>query len=206
MEIENFDDGVEGAAYHDLSADNQGGKYRSTGIDIELNSEQPLSAPGYNVGYAFAGEWLAFTPSPWRRAAPTMSAFESHLTAEELGTFHIEVDGVDRTGPLTVPNTGGWQKWVTIRAGGVTLNAGQQLWRIVLDSNGESTAVGNFNWFRVTPTWPAEASSPYGGIAPTLLGYDGRLHIEDFDEGGEGGWLSRFDAGQRGGSIPADRR
>ena len=35
------------------------------------------------------------------------------------GTFHIEVNGVDKTGPLAVPNTGGWQTWATIRKIGV---------------------------------------------------------------------------------------
>lgn len=65
------------------------------------------------------------------------------------GTFHIEVNGVDKTGRLTVPNTGGWQTWTTIQKSAVTLSAGPQVWRIVVDTNG-ATAVGNFNYVRVT--------------------------------------------------------
>jgi len=35
-------------------------------------------------------------------------------SAGQGGTFHIEVDGVDKTGPLTVPDTRGWQSWGTV--------------------------------------------------------------------------------------------
>jgi hypothetical protein len=66
------------------------------------------------------------------------------------GTFHIEVNGVDKTGPLTVPNTGGWQTWSTVRKAGVSLSAGSQVWRVVMDKAGASGAVGNFNYITVS--------------------------------------------------------
>ena len=75
------------------------------------------------------------------------------------GTFHIEVDGVDQTGRLTVPNTRGWQTWVTIRKSGITLRAGSQVWRVVMDTNGTTGAVGNFNYFKVALSTP---TTPYG--------------------------------------------
>ncbi len=66
-------------------------------------------------------------------------------SAGEGGTFHIEVNGVDKTGPLTVPNTGDWQTWTTVQRAGVSLTAGTQVWRLVMDTNGATSAVGNFN-------------------------------------------------------------
>jgi hypothetical protein len=60
------------------------------------------------------------------------------------------VNGVDRTGPLTVPNTGGWQTWSTLRTTGLSLSAGTQVWRVVMETNGATGAVGNFNWFRIS--------------------------------------------------------
>ena len=36
----------------------------------------------------------------------------------------INANGVDKTGPLSIPNTGGWQTWGTVRKTGVTLAAG----------------------------------------------------------------------------------
>ena len=65
------------------------------------------------------------------------------------GTFHIEVNGVDKTGPIAVPNTGGWQAWRTITKTGVALSAGVQVIRLVLDTNGAKGLTGNFNWMAV---------------------------------------------------------
>jgi hypothetical protein len=65
------------------------------------------------------------------------------------GTFHIEVNGANLTGPMSVPNTGGWQIWSTVRKTGVALTAGPQVWRLVMDAKGASTSVGNFNSIRV---------------------------------------------------------
>jgi hypothetical protein len=62
------------------------------------------------------------------------------------GTFHIEVNGSDKTGPLTIPNTGGWQQWQTVTKTGVSLSAGVQAVRVVLDSNGPIGFVGNLNY------------------------------------------------------------
>src|SRR5690606_34569017 len=71
------------------------------------------------------------------------------------GTFHLDVNGVDATGPLTIPNTGGWWTWTTIRKTGVRLNAGLQVIRLALDANGSTTFVGNINWFRFSTSGTA---------------------------------------------------
>ncbi len=67
------------------------------------------------------------------------------------GTFHIEVNGTDVTGPITVPSTGGWDTWTTVTIPSVWLNSGEQVWRVVMDSNGYGGATGNINWISVTP-------------------------------------------------------
>ena len=51
-EAEKFDNGGEGVAYHDTTAGNAGGQYRSTDVDIRA-----ASSGGYNVGWIAAGEW-----------------------------------------------------------------------------------------------------------------------------------------------------
>jgi hypothetical protein len=66
------------------------------------------------------------------------------------GTFHIEVNGIDKTGPVTIPNTGGWQQWQTLTKTGVSLNAGVQVLRVVLDTNGPINFVGNLNYIDLT--------------------------------------------------------
>ena len=135
------------------------------------------SGGGYDVGWVFAGEWLNYTVTV--ASAGTYDLEFRVASAGAGGTFHLEVNGVNKTGGLTVPNTGGWQTWTTIRKTSVTLGAGQQVWRLVMDTNGASTAVGNFNYFRAT----GSSSTPYGGVATSL---PGTLEAENFDEGGSG--------------------
>jgi hypothetical protein len=174
VEAEEFDDGANGSAYQDNSAGNSGGQYRSTDVDIETTFD---SDGGYDIGWVFAGEWLNYTVSV--AAAGTYDLEFRVASAGNGGTFHLEVNGVNKTGSLTVPNTGGWQTWTTIRKTSVSLSAGQQVLRLVMDTNGATTAVGNFNYFRAT----ASSSIPYGGV-PTAL--PGTLQTENFDDGGSG--------------------
>jgi hypothetical protein len=56
---------------------------------------------------------------------------------------HVEFDGIAESGPITLPNTGSWQAWQTISVP-VTLTAGQQIMRIVIDKGGL-----NLNWMNV---------------------------------------------------------
>ena len=154
IEAENFDVGAAGAAYLDASPENSGGQYRTTGVDIEGASGD---GGGYNVGWMFAGEWLVYTVNV--ASAGTYDIEFRVASNGSGGTFHVEIGGVDVTGPLTVPNTGGWQTWTTIRKTALNLNAGQQVWRVVMDSNGSTTAIGNLNWIRIgSPSSPSNAT------------------------------------------------
>ena len=146
LQFENFDDGGSGIAYADTSTGNAGGKYRATDVDIETTSD---TGGGYDVGWVFAGEWLKYTVN-----VTTAGVYDLDFRVASGGTggtFHIEVNGANVTGPISVPTTNGWQTWQTIRVpAGVTLAAGTQVWRVVMDTNGPSTAVGNFNWLKAT--------------------------------------------------------
>jgi hypothetical protein len=145
LQLENFDEGAAGAAFADTSLGNLGGQYRATDVDIETTSD---TGAGYSLGWVFAGEWLRYSVNV---ATAGIYDIDVRVASGGVGgTFHIEVNGVDKTGPIAVPNTGGWQTWRTIRAPGVTLGAGAQVWRLVMDTNGPTTAVGNFNWLTAT--------------------------------------------------------
>ena len=71
-------------------------------------------------------------------------------SASAGGTVRVEVDGVDATGPITVPNTGGWQVWTTIRKAGIVLQSGPHRIRLVFVSAGPE-GIGNVNYLRVIP-------------------------------------------------------
>jgi hypothetical protein len=192
IQFEDFDAGGGGLAYGDASPGNSGGAYRTTDVDIQATTD---AGGGYNVGWVSAGEWLNYTVNV--ATAGTYDVYVRVASAGTGGTFHIEVDGVDKTGRLTVPNTRGWQTWTTITKSAVTLNAGSQVWRVVMETNGTTNAVGNFNYFKLTPSVP---SGPYGGTAAVL---PGTIQAENFDDGGARSGYTDTTAGNAGGKYRA---
>ncbi|MDQ3687364.1 MAG: carbohydrate-binding protein [Acidobacteriota bacterium] len=97
IEVEHFDDGGEGIAYHDNSPGNaNGATYRSpTDVDVWDGG----------IGYVYAGEWLEYTINVG--ASGTYTVEVSVAAPGGGGVFHIEVGGVDKTGAMVVPATGG---------------------------------------------------------------------------------------------------
>ena len=156
IEAENFDDGGEGIAYHDLTAGNSGGKYRATDVDIEATSDV---GGGYSLGYVVGGEWLKYSVSVATTSSYTIEARVASPGAG--GIFHVEVDGVDATGPLAVPNTGGWQTWASVAFAGIPLTAGPHVLRLVADTNGAGGWFGNVNFLR----WTVSSSD---NVAPVV--------------------------------------
>ena len=57
------------------------------------------------------------------------------------GVFHLELDGSDVTGPIQVPNTGGWFRWGAVQTTDIPLPAGNHILRLALDS-GPAGGVG----------------------------------------------------------------
>jgi subtilisin family serine protease len=161
IELENFDNGGEGVAYHDLTSGNTGGQYRQTDVDIEATGD---AGGGYDVGWVAAGEWLKYTTS-----VTTTGSYKLELRVATTGTggiFHLEVDGADATGALILPGTGGWQTWRTIALDGIPLTAGVHVLRLAFDANGTTGWVGNFNWMRWSPSAPGNAPPSIQITAP----------------------------------------
>ncbi len=175
IQAEDFDEGAEGAAYHDTGRGNNGGAYRPTDVDIQTTTD---GGGGANVGWIAAGEWLEYTVAVASAGTYRLDARVASTGAG--GTFHIELDGVNKTGPLTIPNTGGWQAWRTISQA-VTLAPGAHVLRVSFDTNGATGAVGNLNYLRITgPT--GGGPTPFGGTPRAI---PGTIQAEDYDEGGE---------------------
>jgi hypothetical protein len=144
VEFENYDAGGMDVAYYDTTASNAGAVYRSNAVDIQASTD---AGGGYNIGWTVAREWLKYTV---KVSAAGTYAFDVRVASKGAGgKFHIEVNGVDKTGPISVPDTAGWQVWTTVTKTGVALAAGQQVVRVVMDTNGVSGSVGNFNWFAI---------------------------------------------------------
>jgi PKD repeat protein len=136
IQAEDFDNGGQGVAYNDTTAGNSGGAYRATDVDIEASP-----AGGYDVGWVVAGEWLNYSVNVASAGSYTVT-FRVAVPGQG-GTFHLEMNGANVTGPMTVPSTGDWQTYATVSQT-VTLAAGPQVARLVMDT-APASYVGNFD-------------------------------------------------------------
>jgi alpha-L-fucosidase len=129
IEAEDFDNGCLGDAYYDRDENNSGGQYRPhSGVDIEA-----CSNGGYNVGWTFAGEWMAYTVTVSKSA--TYQVILHVASASDNSKLHLECEGVDLTGPVSIPNTGAYQKWDVVKKT-IKLSAGQHLLKVLVDNDG----------------------------------------------------------------------
>jgi hypothetical protein len=65
-------------------------------------------------------------------------------------TLHVEIDNVDVTGAVTLPNTGAYTTFNTVTVPGIPLSAGTRVMRVVMDGT------MNVDWF----AWTAVACTP----------------------------------------------
>ncbi len=132
IEAENFNGGGEGIGYHDLTSGNTGGAFRlGEDVDIEATGD---SDGLYNVGWIDAGEWIEFDINA------TASSGEYELdfrlaSPSGAGSLHVEIDGVNITGTVNAPNTGGWQSYATVSVP-ASISPGSHSLRIVFESAG----------------------------------------------------------------------
>src|SRR5205823_1711328 len=132
---------------------------------------------GYVVNNFETGEWLAYTINV---AASALYGIEIRAASGfSNSAFHVEIDGVNVTGTVTVPNTGGWSAFQWVGKQGVTLAAGIHVLKIVSDQQ-----YFDLNSIQVTATPTATTlTTPYSG---TPIAIPGTFEAENFDRGGEG--------------------
>ncbi|MFZ4261988.1 carbohydrate-binding protein [Sphingobacterium sp. HJSM2_6] len=104
-----FDIGGPGRAFNDDAANpiNDDSYRRSKGdagsfaVEIEGN--------GNNLGFVNTGEWYQYTIQVENAG---VYLYDSHLSANGVGSYYIDVDGVNTTGSIDVPNNGSWSSWL----------------------------------------------------------------------------------------------
>ena len=197
IEAENYDKGGEGVAYHDTTAGNSTGAYRSDDVDIRPTSD---SSGGYNVKSVRAGEWLAYSVTI--ASAGTYSLDIREASSGGGGTVHVTVDGTDVSGAIVLPDSGGWDTWRTVTKSGITLPAGAHVVRLVVDANGSGGTAADINWLAFSGAAPpAATSTPYTG-SPVAV--PGRIEAENYDNGGEGVAYHDTTGGNAGGLYRND--
>jgi hypothetical protein len=133
FQVEDYNSGGQQVGYSDTTAGNASGKYRTDDVDIQSCSD-PTSTPCYNVGYIAAGEWLKYDVEV---ASTGDYAFTVRAATPNTGRrMRIEVDGVNVTGSITLPITGGYQEWGNVASGPVRLEAGPHQVRVFAETSG----------------------------------------------------------------------
>ncbi len=126
---ENYTTGGEEITYHDTDDINEGEIYRHDGVDIE-----PCSDGNANIFSIKAGEWLDYHLN-----VPTTTTykFEFRMSSPQgNGKFHVKVDGVDKTGSISIPKTGSFQTWTTFSVSNIALTQGTHVFRFYMEEEG----------------------------------------------------------------------
>ncbi|MDP3643879.1 MAG: sialate O-acetylesterase [Bacteroidota bacterium] len=141
-----YDEGGEGVSYHDLTANNDGdGIRKEQGVDTEFR------LPEGTIGGIASGEWLEFTVDVLQDGNYTFEIL--FATAGRYGKFHIELDGVDKTGQVSVASTGSYSNFSAKTVSGIALKKGVQVMRIYFDY-----AEYNLGTITVTREIPSETT------------------------------------------------
>jgi hypothetical protein len=186
IQAENYDLGGEGVAYHDVDATNNGGAYRTDGVDIEATTD---AGGGYDVGWTEPGEWLNYTVNVATTGSYTLQLRVASINSGK--SFHIAMDGANVSGSIAVPNTGGWETWQTVTVNNVSLTSGQHIMQIYMDTDGF-----NINYLVFNPTAAysvtiqAEAySNMFGVQTETTTDVGGGLDVGWIDTGD---WMAYY--------------
>ncbi|MGE3275492.1 MAG: carbohydrate-binding protein [Vicinamibacterales bacterium] len=197
IQVRDYDLGGADVAFHDTTAGNSGGAYRSDDVDLQSSADG-----GHNVGWFAAGEWMKYSVNV--ATAGTYTATLRVASPNTGTTVRLMFDGNNASATGEVPKTGDWQTWRDLQIP-VTLQAGPQVMTLRSD-------LGGFNVSRVTLALVESnggsgggsgsgALAPYGG---TPVALPGTVQAERYDEGGAGVAYGDATAGNSGGQFRAD--
>lgn len=147
VQAEDYDLGGQHVAYFDKTPGNAGDQYRNDDVDIWTCCDWT-----FYIGTNATGEWLNYTID-----APYNGNYRLEIrvaTPYSDRKMHVEFNGEDKTGPLTLPNTGGWIKWTTLSTN-IMLDAGTQTMRLVIDYGGL-----NIDYISLTPLDGPKVAAP----------------------------------------------
>ncbi|MBO1256192.1 carbohydrate-binding protein [Alteromonas sp. 5E99-2] len=127
-------------AFLDTDAGNNGNQYRSDDVDIEISSDEN---GGFNVGWTTSGEWLEYSV---QLQAGSYEIESRVASVTDTGEFLISINQ-QVVGSASVDATGGWQNWVTLPSGEVSIPS-DGIYTIRIDVTGSSF---NINYFTLLP-------------------------------------------------------
>ena len=169
IEAEEYDKGGEGLGYHEANANGNQGSATLRNDEVDIEATQDVDG-AYNIGYTLTGEWLEYTVNVTKTDVYDLDVRVAK--DGDGGVFHIEMDGVDITGPISVPNTGGWQVWETVTLNDISLTAGEHVMRIEFDTDYTNL---NYVEFKGLVTSLVTSSSNKPKLFPNPFGKEGLM-------------------------------
>jgi hypothetical protein len=129
IEAEDYRVGGAGVGYSDTTAGNSGNAYRNDDVDIAVTQD---SSGHHNIGWIAAGEWLSYDINVMTTGTYLLTARVA--TPNSGRRFHIEIDGNNISGAVTIPWSGGWQNWTNVTVT-IPLSAGLHVLRFVAETD-----------------------------------------------------------------------
>jgi len=170
LEVEEYDNGGEGLAYHDSDDTNIPGGFRpEEGVDIGNNGND------FILGYVTSGEWIEYTVNVQTAGTYQVQAKVASQVAN--GAFRLSFDGNNATTVFNTPNTGSWSNYVTINPNTeITLEEGIQVMRLSILNNNP------FNLddlvFNITAVNVSDLEASEAGFSVTPNPTDGLVQVE----------------------------
>ena len=154
FQAEDYREGGPGVGYNDTTVGNAGGKYRTDDVDIQSTNDSATPG-GFHISHVMPNEWLAYDVSI-AEAGSYRFTFRT-ATPNSNRRLRVELNGVNVTGTVTVPSTGGYTTWGEVQTAPIALAAGNYTLKIVFMDQ-------SYNLNQVTVT---KEAAPTGNIWTT---------------------------------------
>lgn len=151
IQAQDYDHGGQGIAYFETIDLNQGLVYRrKEQVDIGRMSWQPDPKGGeYYIAWTRQGEWMNYTVEV--QESGNYDLHIRHVSFSDTPHVSVSFDGVNLTGSVNLPNTGGLGNWGTTIVKHVPLDAGIQVMQVRIEGVGFGAGF-DLNYLELTPS------------------------------------------------------
>jgi hypothetical protein len=116
-------------------------------VDLQKSTDN-VNSNGYSLGWLGTGEWIQYSVDV---AAPAIYEVDVRVASTSTdGKFHFQAGTADISTPSSVPNTGAWDNWETMKVSGLVLTPEDHKIRFYVDMEGFN--VGSFSFSEIGAT------------------------------------------------------
>lgn len=131
-------------SYFDTTVGNNGGEFG----DFRLNEyvDALKEQEGATIGWVEPGEWLEYSINVTQTGYYDLGIRYASDLSSGGGPFHLEINGQQLGSQMSVPDSGGWDKWASKSFQNIPLVKGEHILRLAV-------TVGGFNLGKMTFTY-----------------------------------------------------